>query len=57
MNEVQSAFVADRQILGGPFILNEIISWCKYKKKQTMIFKVDFEKAYESVRWDYWMIF
>nr|GEU49753.1 RNA-directed DNA polymerase, eukaryota [Tanacetum cinerariifolium] len=23
------------------------------KKKQTMIFKVDFEKAFESVRWDY----
>nr|GFA30216.1 RNA-directed DNA polymerase, eukaryota, reverse transcriptase zinc-binding domain protein [Tanacetum cinerariifolium] len=28
------------------------MSWCKKKKKQTMIFKVDFEKAYDSVRWD-----
>ncbi|GJY32993.1 RNA-directed DNA polymerase, eukaryota, reverse transcriptase zinc-binding domain protein [Tanacetum coccineum] len=27
--------------------------WCKNKKKQSMIFKVDFEKAYDSVRWDY----
>ncbi|GJS57557.1 RNA-directed DNA polymerase, eukaryota, partial [Tanacetum coccineum] len=27
VNEVQSAFVADRQILDGPFILNEILQW------------------------------
>ncbi|GJX27929.1 RNA-directed DNA polymerase, eukaryota [Tanacetum coccineum] len=53
VNEVQSAFVANRQILDGPFILNELFHWCKMKKKQTMIFKVDFEKAYDSVWWDY----
>ncbi|GKA78344.1 RNA-directed DNA polymerase, eukaryota, reverse transcriptase zinc-binding domain protein [Tanacetum coccineum] len=40
-------------ILDGPFILNEVIQWCKAKKKQTLIFKVDFEKAYDSVRWDF----
>ncbi|GKA40994.1 RNA-directed DNA polymerase, eukaryota, partial [Tanacetum coccineum] len=53
VNEVQSAFIADRQILDGPFILNEVIQWCKTKKKQVLIFKVDFEKAYDSVRWDF----
>ncbi|GJV05373.1 RNA-directed DNA polymerase, eukaryota [Tanacetum coccineum] len=53
ISEVQSAFIANRQILDGPFILDELIHWCKSKKKQTMIFKVDFEKAYDSVRWDY----
>nr|GEV42054.1 cysteine-rich receptor-like protein kinase [Tanacetum cinerariifolium] len=53
VNEVQSDFVANKQILDGPFILNELYHWCKKKKKQTMIFKVDFEKAYDSVRWDY----
>ncbi|GJU10293.1 RNA-directed DNA polymerase, eukaryota [Tanacetum coccineum] len=53
VNEVQSAFVANRQILDGPFILNELLHWCKKKKKQTIFFKVDFEKAYDSVRWDY----
>nr|GFA21302.1 hypothetical protein [Tanacetum cinerariifolium] len=37
----------------GPFMLNEIIHWCKSKKKQPMIFKVDFEKAFDSVRWDF----
>ncbi|GJU72271.1 RNA-directed DNA polymerase, eukaryota [Tanacetum coccineum] len=51
VNEVQSAFIADRQILDGPFILNEVLQWCKVKKKQSLIFKVDFKKAYDSVRW------
>ncbi|GJY32697.1 RNA-directed DNA polymerase, eukaryota [Tanacetum coccineum] len=53
VNEVQSAFIADRQILDGPFILNEVMHWCTVKKKQALIFKVDFEKAYDSVRWDF----
>nr|GEZ40950.1 RNA-directed DNA polymerase, eukaryota, reverse transcriptase zinc-binding domain protein [Tanacetum cinerariifolium] len=53
VNEIQSAFVADRQILDGPFIMNEIIQWCISKKKQSLVFKVDFEKAFDSVRWDY----
>ncbi|GKA12844.1 RNA-directed DNA polymerase, eukaryota [Tanacetum coccineum] len=55
VSDTQTAFVANRQILDGPFILNELLSWCKRKKKQAMIFKVDFEKAYDSVRWDYLM--
>ncbi|GKA64535.1 RNA-directed DNA polymerase, eukaryota [Tanacetum coccineum] len=53
INKVQSDFVADRQILDGPFILNELFQWCKSKKKHSLIFKVDFKKAYDSVRWDY----
>ncbi|GJT37332.1 RNA-directed DNA polymerase, eukaryota, reverse transcriptase zinc-binding domain protein [Tanacetum coccineum] len=40
VNEVQSAFV-------------ELFQWYKSKKKQSMIFKVDFEKAFDSVQWDY----
>ncbi|GJS74599.1 RNA-directed DNA polymerase, eukaryota [Tanacetum coccineum] len=53
ISEVQSAFVSNRQILDGPFILNEPLSWCKYKKHKAMVFKVDFKKAFDSVRWDY----
>ncbi|GJU28782.1 RNA-directed DNA polymerase, eukaryota [Tanacetum coccineum] len=53
VNEVQSAFIAERQILDGPFILNEVLQWCKLKKKQSLIFKVDFEKAFDSIRWDF----
>nr|GFB78657.1 RNA-directed DNA polymerase, eukaryota, reverse transcriptase zinc-binding domain protein [Tanacetum cinerariifolium] len=40
VDEIQSAFVTNRQILDGPFILNEIGHWCKNKKKQSMIFRV-----------------
>ncbi|GJV02398.1 RNA-directed DNA polymerase, eukaryota [Tanacetum coccineum] len=48
ISDVQSAFVSNRQILDGPFILNELLSWCKHKKSKAMIFKVDFEKAFDS---------
>nr|GEW21479.1 putative RNA-directed DNA polymerase, eukaryota, reverse transcriptase zinc-binding domain protein [Tanacetum cinerariifolium] len=41
------------QILDGPFIINELLYWCKYKKQQAMVFKVDFAKAYDSVMWDF----
>ncbi|GKE27717.1 hypothetical protein Tco_1443101, partial [Tanacetum coccineum] len=27
VNEVQSAFIKDRQILNDPFILNEVLQW------------------------------
>ncbi|GKA54163.1 RNA-directed DNA polymerase, eukaryota, partial [Tanacetum coccineum] len=53
VNEIQSAFVADRQILDGLFILNELIQWCKKRKMQNLVSKIDFEKAYDSVRWDF----
>nr|GFC94600.1 RNA-directed DNA polymerase, eukaryota [Tanacetum cinerariifolium] len=53
VSDTQSAFVAGRQILDGPFILDEILKWCKRIGKQAMFFKVDFAKAYDSVRWDY----
>nr|GEV25673.1 RNA-directed DNA polymerase, eukaryota, reverse transcriptase zinc-binding domain protein [Tanacetum cinerariifolium] len=39
LNEVQSAFVANRQILDGPFILNELFQWCKSKKKHSFILR------------------
>nr|GFA27416.1 RNA-directed DNA polymerase, eukaryota [Tanacetum cinerariifolium] len=51
--DVQTAFVPNRQILDGPFIVNELLDWCKRYKHQAMVFKVDFAKAYDSIRWDY----
>ncbi|GJX98534.1 RNA-directed DNA polymerase, eukaryota, partial [Tanacetum coccineum] len=53
ISDVQSAFVTNRQFLNGSFILNELLSWCKQKKLKAMFFKVDFEKAFDSIRWDY----
>nr|GEY43549.1 RNA-directed DNA polymerase, eukaryota [Tanacetum cinerariifolium] len=53
ISDVQTAFLPNRQILDGPFIINELLSWCKHKKQQATIFKVDFAKAYDSIRWDF----
>nr|GEV14910.1 RNA-directed DNA polymerase, eukaryota [Tanacetum cinerariifolium] len=54
ISDTQIAFIAGRQILDGLFILDEILHWCKRKKKQAMFFKGDFVKAYDSVReWSY----
>nr|GEY51299.1 RNA-directed DNA polymerase, eukaryota, reverse transcriptase zinc-binding domain protein [Tanacetum cinerariifolium] len=55
ISDVQTAFILGRQILDGPFIINELLAWCKHYKHQAMVFKVDFAKAYDSVRWDYLM--
>nr|GEW58002.1 hypothetical protein [Tanacetum cinerariifolium] len=50
VSNTQSAFVVKRRILDGPFILNEVLSWCKRKRKQALVFKVNFAKAYDYVR-------
>ncbi|GJV05622.1 zinc finger, CCHC-type containing protein, partial [Tanacetum coccineum] len=39
-----------RNILDGPLILNEVIAWYRKRKKELMVFKVDFEKAFDSLR-------
>nr|GEX24020.1 RNA-directed DNA polymerase, eukaryota, reverse transcriptase zinc-binding domain protein [Tanacetum cinerariifolium] len=44
VSDTQSAFVKDRQILDDPFILNELVQWCKKKRKQSMIFKLTLKK-------------
>nr|GEU45038.1 RNA-directed DNA polymerase, eukaryota, reverse transcriptase zinc-binding domain protein [Tanacetum cinerariifolium] len=53
MSSEQSAFVKGRNILDGPIIINEVIAWYRKHKKNLMVFKVDFEKAFDSLRWDY----
>nr|GEZ23418.1 RNA-directed DNA polymerase, eukaryota, reverse transcriptase zinc-binding domain protein [Tanacetum cinerariifolium] len=46
----QSAFIKGRNILDGPLILNEDMAWYRKRKKALMVFKVDFEKAFDSLR-------
>ncbi|GKB35100.1 RNA-directed DNA polymerase, eukaryota, reverse transcriptase zinc-binding domain protein [Tanacetum coccineum] len=53
ISPVQYAFIKGRSILDGSLILNEVIEWYRKCKKPLMIFKVDFEKAFDSVRWDF----
>nr|GEV56720.1 RNA-directed DNA polymerase, eukaryota [Tanacetum cinerariifolium] len=48
-----TVFVKHRQILDGPLMVNEVIKWCNRKRDKLMIFKIDFEKAFDSVSWDF----
>lgn len=49
----RSTFIKDLQILDNPLMLNEIVEHCKVLKKKLMAFKLDFEKAYDSLAWEY----
>ena len=53
MSEVQYAFVKNRQILDEILIANEMVDEALKSKKDLLMFKVDFEKVYDSVDWGY----
>ncbi|GJX14125.1 cytochrome P450 [Tanacetum coccineum] len=53
VGEAQMAFIKGRQIVDGPLIVNEIITWAKKHKKRLMLHKVDFEKAFDSLSWPF----
>lgn len=53
ISESQSAFISDRQILDVILLTNEIVDEARRKKKEVLLFKVDFEKAYDSVDWKF----
>lgn len=51
IGDVQFAYVEARNIQDGPLIVNEICSWAKKRKKKLLLFKVDFNKAFDSINW------
>nr|GFA19889.1 transposon TX1 uncharacterized [Tanacetum cinerariifolium] len=51
VGEVQNTFIKGRYILDGVLIANETIDYLKKNKGKSLIFKVDFEKAYVSITW------
>ncbi|XP_014623177.1 uncharacterized protein [Glycine max] len=53
IDERQTTFMKGRHILHGVMISNEVIAEAKSKNKPCMFFKVDFEKAYDSVSWGF----
>lgn len=53
IHESQMVFIGGRNIVVGVVIANEVVDEAKKKNKPILIFKADFEKAYDSVRWSF----
>ncbi|XP_071727348.1 uncharacterized protein [Rutidosis leptorrhynchoides] len=49
----QSAFIKGRNIMDGALIANETLEYLKNHKLKSLIFKVDFEKAFDSLSWEF----
>ncbi|KAK2356846.1 DNA-(apurinic or apyrimidinic site) endonuclease [Trifolium repens] len=49
VSEAHTTFVKSRRILDGVLIANEVVDEARRSKKELLLFKVDFEKAYDSV--------
>jgi hypothetical protein len=55
ISNTQTAFIPGRYILEGVIILQEIMHELRVKKMKGIILKLDFEKAYDKVHWDFMM--
>ncbi|WP_420914570.1 reverse transcriptase domain-containing protein [Candidatus Phytoplasma australasiaticum] len=53
MTEAQGTFVKGRQILDQALIANEAIEDYRARDREGIIFKIDFEKAYDHVDWSF----
>jgi len=53
VSDSQSAFVRGRQILDGILVANEVVGEAKKLNRDLLLFKIDFEKAYDSMDWIY----
>lgn len=49
----QYAFISDISLLNVVLIFNEFVNYVRRKKEKLSAFKVDFEKASDSVSWNY----
>ena len=53
ISTTQNAFVKGRNIMDGVLSLHEILNYTYVKKKVGIVLKLDFEKAYDKVNWDF----
>jgi len=49
----QSTFLEGRGLLDSVLVANEVLEEYKRKRKSCVFFKVDYEKSYDSVNWDF----
>ena len=53
IDERQSAFIGSRHLLHSVIIANEVVEEAKRSHKSCLVFKVDYEKAYDLVSWEF----
>ena len=53
ISKSQNAFVEGRQILDAVLIANEIVDSTMRRKESGLVCKLDIEKAYDSINWDF----
>jgi hypothetical protein len=53
ISQSQTAFIPGRNIMEGAVILHETIHELHRKKMNRVILKLDFEKAYDKVKWGF----
>jgi len=53
IDENQSAFMQGRGLLESVLVANEVIEDVRRRRRRGVFLKVDFEKAYDSVRWSF----
>lgn len=51
----QNAFVAGRQILDASLLANEIVDSLSKRKEKGILCKLDIDKTYDYVRWDFFI--
>lgn len=53
ISPTQTAFIPGRFILEGCVIIHEVLHELKVKKMEGIIMKIDFEKSYDKVKWNF----
>ncbi|RVW57124.1 Ubiquitin carboxyl-terminal hydrolase 5 [Vitis vinifera] len=51
----QNAFLRGRQILDASLIANEVVDYWQKRKEKGLVCKLDIEKAYDSINWNFLM--
>lgn len=53
ISDSQGAFIVGRKILDQALLTNEAVEDYRAKRKEGVVFKIDFEKAHDHVDWDF----
>lgn len=53
IDQTQAAFIRGRYILDNVVLSHELLHYCKQNKEEGVVIKIDFEKAYDKVNWQF----